>query len=703
MEASSAGKGLHAAPARALENAQLAEMAPPLAPTAPAGHLGGTEPGVTEPRVAEPGVSEPGVTGQDVAEPDVAEREAACRRRDGVPARLPVELSAFEGYFPLPFLHAVAWRARQLGVGGDEALRCAGLVSAAEATERLGAHLGLDVVGCGDALDPLAAPDEEMAAWGRGALRTGVMGALDQKGRPRFTLAVEGRRARRLVRALRFDKGLRGRLRLVPRDLLQNHVMAHAGEAMAGAAAFGFRDAAPDKSAGALNAARLLLKLALLAGAALAAGCLLSPLVTLLLIQGGLSFIFLAWFALRLAGCRLEPESAALRPPLEDRQLPVYSILIPLYKEAESVPVLVKAMAALDYPPEKLDIKLVVEADDALTRAAIANATLPPFMEEVAVPAIGPRTKPKALNMALAFTRGSFVAIYDAEDQPEPDQLRRALAAFRDGGPDVACVQARLCIDNGAESWISGHFAAEYAGQFDVLLPVLSALGLPILLGGTSNHFRRDVLERLGGWDPFNVTEDADLGVRLARAGWRTLVIDSTTYEEAPLSISAWLGQRARWLKGWAQTLLVHGRHPRALVRDLGWRATFALLVLTAGPFASALLHPFCVAVLAWQAGQGVLGLPAGSLAEALVSALTYSTLAVGYGGTALAIGVGLARRGERLRQTLAWSIPFYWLLLSLAAWKALVELVRRPYHWQKTQHGLSVHRRVLRGGKPQK
>ncbi|QRG08762.1 glycosyltransferase [Xanthobacter dioxanivorans] len=335
----------------------------------------------------------------------------------------------------------------------------------------------------------------------------------------------------------------------------------------------------------------------------------------------------------------------------------------------------------------------MVEEDDAGTRAAIAAEGLPPHMEELAVPPVGPRTKPKALDVALPFARGTFVAIYDAEDLPEPDQLRRALEAFRAGGPSVACVQARLCVDNGEDSWISGHFAAEYAGQFDVLMPMLSALGLPILLGGTSNHFRRRVLEEVGAWDPFNVTEDADLGIRLARAGWATRVIASTTYEEAPVTSQAWLGQRTRWLKGWAQTLLVHSRSPRVLVRDLGARGTLALGVLTAGPFAAALVHPFCLALFAGDVVRGVVGLPCDTLAEVLTSALTYSTLAAGYAGSAVTAVAGLRRRGLPVRWWIILTIPAYWLLLSVAAWRAVGELVRRPHFWRKTEHGLGRRR----------
>jgi cellulose synthase/poly-beta-1,6-N-acetylglucosamine synthase-like glycosyltransferase len=210
-----------------------------------------------------------------------------------------------------------------------------------------------------------------------------------------------------------------------------------------------------------------------------------------------------------------------------------------------------EALRRLEYPIEKLDIKLVVEADDRQTHEAIARLRLGASFEVVIAPRSGPRTKPKALNAALPFARGSFIAIYDAEDRPEPGQLRGALEAFAAGDERLACVQARLTIDNTADSWLARLFTAEYAGLFDVFLPGLAAWRLPLPLGGSSNHFRASVLRAVGAWDPFNVTEDADLGIRLARFGYRTTVIRSTTYEEAPARFRPWIRQRTRWFKGW--------------------------------------------------------------------------------------------------------------------------------------------------------
>jgi glycosyltransferase XagB len=255
-----------------------------------------------------------------------------------------------------------------------------------------------------------------------------------------------------------------------------------------------------------------------------------------------------------------------MKPPrarrVPDDRLPVYSIIVALYREAHSVEELVRALRQLDYPPEKLQILLVTEPDDLETLAALSRLDLDTPFEIITAPANGPRTKPKALNAALAFARGTLTVIYDAEDRPEPDQLRHAVEMFRIESADVACVQARLTIDNTADSWLARVFTAEYASQFDLFLPGLAALRLPLPLGGSSNHFPTAVLRQIGAWDSYNVTEDADLGMRLARFGYRSTVLHSTTYEEAPAHFGAWLKQRTRWFKGWMQTWSVHMRSP---------------------------------------------------------------------------------------------------------------------------------------------
>ncbi|MGB6350679.1 MAG: glycosyltransferase family 2 protein [Pseudolabrys sp.] len=242
-----------------------------------------------------------------------------------------------------------------------------------------------------------------------------------------------------------------------------------------------------------------------------------------------------------------------LCPPLSmmpDEECPIYSVIAPLRGEARVVNQLLSGIEQLNYPAKKLDVILAVEADDQETRDAITARSHRIPITVIPIPPTEPGTKPKALDVALPFARGMFTVIYDAEDRPERNQLRIALNAFRSAGDDLACVQARLCMDTDT-SCLARYFTAEYAGHFDVFLPRLAALGLPIPLGGSSNHFRTETLREVGGWDPYNVTEDADLGMRLARFGYRCGVIDSTTYEEAPKDVRSWLNQRSRWFKGW--------------------------------------------------------------------------------------------------------------------------------------------------------
>jgi cellulose synthase/poly-beta-1,6-N-acetylglucosamine synthase-like glycosyltransferase len=355
-----------------------------------------------------------------------------------------------------------------------------------------------------------------------------------------------------------------------------------------------------------------------------------------------------------------------------------------------------EALRRLEYPIEKLDIKLVVEADDRQTHEAIARLRLGASFEVVIAPRSGPRTKPKALNAALPFARGSFIAIYDAEDRPEPGQLRGALEAFAAGDERLACVQARLTIDNTADSWLARLFTAEYAGLFDVFLPGLAAWRLSLPLGGSSNHFRASVLRAVGAWDPFNVTEDADLGIRLARFGYRTTVIRSTTYEEAPARFRPWIRQRTRWFKGWIQTWLVHMRAPRRLQRELGLPGFAVFQLMVGGTVLAALIHSLFAAELlrefavAWWAD--------GAAAE--MAGFHITILLAGYLVSGLLGLIGLARR--RLLGN-AWALllmPAYWLLLSLAAWRALFQLSSHPYRWEKTEHGLARTSR-LAGANP--
>ena len=371
---------------------------------------------------------------------------------------------------------------------------------------------------------------------------------------------------------------------------------------------------------------------------------------------------------------------------IDNRRLPRYTLLIPLYDEVDIIADLVSALEAIDYPQDKLQILLILEESDPTTRRAIEGHRLPPHMSTVVVPSGEPRTKPRALNYALRRATGDLVVVYDAEDVPEPNQLRLA-ARLLTAKPRLACVQARLNVLNANETFLTRQFAIEYTVLFDCLLPTLQRLKLPVPLGGTSNHFSRAVLEEVGAWDPFNVTEDADLGIRLARAGWDVQVLSSTTWEEAPPNFASWRNQRTRWLKGWMQTYLVHTRQPLKTARDLGWFPFFGLQVLMGGLILSALVHPWFYAVLAWELTYGPLISFEHDALSSAVKWIGLINLALGY-VSGVALGCVAVAGRDRL-ELAGWAImmPFYWLLISLAAYRALLQLVLAPYRWEKTQH----------------
>jgi cellulose synthase/poly-beta-1,6-N-acetylglucosamine synthase-like glycosyltransferase len=358
-------------------------------------------------------------------------------------------------------------------------------------------------------------------------------------------------------------------------------------------------------------------------------------------------------------------------------------------REANMLPGLIEALGALDWPPAKLEILLVLEADDVETQAALLELPLPGTFRTVIVPVGGPRTKPKALNYALQLAHGDFVVVYDAEDRPEPDQLRRAWEVFRRAPADLGCLQAQLNIYNHDDSWLSGQFTIEYSALFDAVLPALERLRLPVPLGGTSNHFPRATLLEVGAWDPFNVTEDADLGIRLARHGYRTGILASTTWEESPPFFGAWLTQRTRWLKGWMQTYLVHTRSLRALHATLGLRGALGFHALMGGLIVSALAHPLFYLALASDILSGRLLAPAETTLGTLLWTVAWINLGVGYLVSILVGMLSVVRRGHPRLALAALLMPAYWLLVSWAAYRAACHFVRRPYVWEKTAHGL--------------
>jgi cellulose synthase/poly-beta-1,6-N-acetylglucosamine synthase-like glycosyltransferase len=480
----------------------------------------------------------------------------------------------------------------------------------------------------------------------------------------------------------------RVRFRLASTARLNGFVADFAAEALGKEAADGLRRRSPDLSAGTGGLRKWLLLAPLLT---FIVGVLLAvPGPALAVIETALAACFLTWLLFRLLGCFTRPKLLEAAP-LADRDLPVYTIIVALYHEGTSVEGLIASLRALDYPPEKLDIKLVIEADDLETASALQRLRLSSPFEIIVAPEAGPQTKPKALNAALPFARGTFAVVYDAEDRPEPAQLRRAVDMFLAESDAVGCVQARLTIDNTRDGWLARLFTAEYAAQFDLFLPGLARMGLPLPLGGSSNHFRTDVLRAVGAWDSYNVTEDADLGMRLARYGYRSAVIDSTTYEEAPARWRAWVRQRTRWFKGWMQTWMVHMCHPFQLLRQLGLGGFLTFQLAVGGNVLAALVHPIFFVMLIHAIASGQYWFDTGDIANWTFTA----ALGAGYLVTVVVGLRGLARRGLL---SVGWSfvgVILHWLLLSFAAWRALIQLLIDPYRWEKTEHGLAKHSRL--------
>lgn len=386
-----------------------------------------------------------------------------------------------------------------------------------------------------------------------------------------------------------------------------------------------------------------------------------------------------------IATLRAERHPEPDDPELPPKALPVVSIMVALYREADIADRLIMRLGRLDYPRDKLDVLLVVEAEDHLTRNALTKAKLPSWMRVVVVPKGEVKTKPRALNFALGHCRGSIIGVYDAEDAPEPDQIRRIAQRFFNRGPKVACLQGVLDFYNPKANWLARCFTIEYATWFRLFLPGLSRLKLPIPLGGTTLFFRRYALEAVGGWDAHNVTEDADLGIRLYRHGYRTELVATTTYEEANCRLIAWIKQRSRWQKGFMMTWVCHMRAPRQLYRDLGLRSFLGVQLILLGSLSQTMLSPLLLSF--WWAFWG---LPH-PLADAIPYALALGMMAVFLLAEALNVvlmAMGLARSGQPINRLWAITMQAYFPLAALSCYKAAWELLFRPFYWDKTSHG---------------
>lgn len=583
-------------------------------------------------------------------------------------------------------LNRIASRAALAGVPFQVELMASGIVREYDLFKALARYLGLAFVADIRAENLLMRQNQCLAAL-RLAGGVGSATAIDPSGHSVYLLAPEKLDIGSMRRYLASHPEDARHLRVAMPSVLRAAVRERGRESLSRMAIDGLFNALPSYSARfVVNAWQ---------GAALgaltvcvAAGFAAWTQQSLLALHVLLSLAFLSCVALRIAAARRVPRRPS-PPAFKDArtaEMPTYTVLVALYKEAEVVPDLLMALGRLVWPRSKLEIMLVCESDDHETLAAIRAQDLRSYIQVIEVPPEGPRTKPKALSYALPTATGEFLVLYDAEDRPHPFQLVEAWQRFRDSDDTLACVQAPLEITNRRESWLSAMFALEYSALFHGLLPWLARHRFVLPLGGTSNHFRRTLLERVGAWDPCNVTEDADLGLRLNRLGYRTDVISCPTYEDAPTTIRVWLPQRTRWCKGWAQTWLVHMRNIGQLWRELGAGSFAVTQVLFPGMLLSALLNvafvPTIVGLAAYRTAYGALPV----YYDAILALDVFNVL-FGYGAF-LALGWWTLPRTKRYglcRHALL--TPVYWGLLSLAAWRAIWQLYQRPHHWEKTPH----------------
>ena len=378
---------------------------------------------------------------------------------------------------------------------------------------------------------------------------------------------------------------------------------------------------------------------------------------------------------------------AELRSLIQGSTLPRYTILVPLYDEHNIAAKLIDNLGKLDYPIDRLQIILLLEEKDRRTIREIESCELPSCFEILIMPESILKTKPRACNEGLKRATGEFVVIYDAEDRPEPDQLKKAVACFRKSSRRVVCIQAKLEYYNPYTNWITKFFSAEYATYFNLILPGLGKMGMPVPLGGTSNHFRTDTVVKLGGWDAYNVTEDIDMGIRIARRRLQVRLMDSVTWEEANSHLGNLIRQRSRWKKGGMVTFLVHTRNQIDLYRDLGFVNFLCFVVIVAVTPLVLLVNPiFWIMTLAYEATNATF------IEQLYPLPIFYlGVLSIALGNVLFVLYVMMGCKIRGLYPNIKWMVlaPLYWGILSFATWKALLQLITRPHFWEKTRHGL--------------
>ena len=460
----------------------------------------------------------------------------------------------------------------------------------------------------------------------------------------------------------------------------QDRLLAEHGEVVADHMAYHFSRRSPHLAA---NSGVALWQRAGGVVAALGAVALLviAPLILWIILTAAITAITLAHVVIAVASRWRRPGTGAPggAPAVPDAGLPRYTILVPAYQEQDVIAGMVRSLEALDYPQDRLEALILVERRDIATQRAILDANPAEFIRIVEIPPGKPQTKPRSCNAGLLLAKGDLIVIYDAEDRPDPGQLRLVAAQFLASGDKLACVQAKLMVSNAAQSFITRQFALEYCLRYELTLPGLARLGLPIPLGGTSNHFRTSVLRELGGWDAWNVTEDADLGMRCSALGYRVEVADSVTRGQMPHQIGSWTRQRTRWLKGFMLTALVHTRNPARTWHTFGRAGTLTMLTFMAGTPLLYLAQPIVLAI--WASGYK--GFFAQHLQVSLILAIIQFVI-LGVWTTLMATA---AHRHRLTSIVFAPLLPAYWLMHWTATWRGLYQLISAPFLWEKTPH----------------
>lgn len=435
----------------------------------------------------------------------------------------------------------------------------------------------------------------------------------------------------------------------------------------------------------------------------LALSLLLNWHTTLVWLITGITLIYFADLIFQLflvyRSFAIEPEIKIDEEMLKslNRDWPSYTIFCPLYKEWQVLSQFIEAMKDLDYPEDKLQIMLLLEEDDEETINHVRSMDLPVNFETVIVSDSKPKTKPKALNYGLRFARGEICVIYDAEDIPDRLQLKKVVLVFEQSEKKVVCVQAKLNFYNPHQNLLTRLFSAEYSAWFNLVLTGLQSISAPIPLGGTSNHFRTEDIKFLGGWDAFNVTEDADLGMRIAKAGLKTAIVDSTTMEEANSDFRNWMSQRARWNKGYIQTYLVHSRNLNDFLKKGNFLSFITFQLVIGGKILCLWVNPIMWGLtISYFTFRPFVGGFIESLYEGPIFYMAVFTLIIGNFLYTYYFMMGVARRGQWELIPFALLTPVYWLMMSWASFVSIKDLIFKPFHWNKTLHGLHLEQKNI-------